>query len=223
LTRQRRAALLSRQTIGLTCLAGLTLARLTLPPATLLRRTGLLALSAGDGARLLLLRLTRTVLLPRLTGPVLARLAGPAGLPGLADRPVRIDEVGIGLAERAPLLEHAAAERLGGVHLADKPLVALQHLRRDGDRHRGKARAACAGTNGKTARALAQKAEPRAGAIVDLDAADAAVGIGIKLDVDVVRTRRGGACGHLDQPRRAANAKRGGRRRDLHVAGFRHL
>ena len=111
---------------------------MALPPATLLRQTGLLlALSAGDGARPLLLRLARTVLLPRLTRPVLAGLAvwpdlaGRAGLPGLADRSVRIDEVRISLSEGAPLLEHAAADRLRGMHLADKTLVALQHLRRD--------------------------------------------------------------------------------------------
>jgi len=137
LTRQRRTALLSGQPVGLTRLAGLTLTRLTLPLATLLWRAGLLALPAGDCARLLLLRLAPTVLLSRLTGPVLAGLAvwpdlaGRAGLSGLADRPVRIDEIGIGLAEGAPLLEHAAADRLRGMHLADKTLVALQHLRRD--------------------------------------------------------------------------------------------
>ena len=84
---------------------------------------------AGDCARLLLLRLARTVLLPRLIGPVLAGLAvwpdlaGRAGLPGLADWSVRIDEVRIGLAEGAPLLEHAAADRLRGMHLADKTLA----------------------------------------------------------------------------------------------------
>src|SRR5262245_49215994 len=44
LTWQRRTAPLSGQPAGLTRLAWLTLARLTLPPATLLRRAGLLAL-----------------------------------------------------------------------------------------------------------------------------------------------------------------------------------
>jgi len=101
------------------------------------RRARLLqALPAGCCAWLL--GLTRTVLLtglPRLTGPGLAGLAVRAVqtglLSGLADRPVRIDEIRIGLAEGTPLLEHAAADRLRSMHLADKTLVALQHLRRD--------------------------------------------------------------------------------------------
>ena len=71
----------------------------------------------------LLAGLTRQTVLPRPTGRT--------RLPGLADRPVRIDEIRIGLAEGAPFLEHAAADRLRGMHLPDKTLVPLQHLRRD--------------------------------------------------------------------------------------------
>src|SRR5207302_902472 len=71
-------------------------------------------------------------------------------------------------------------------------------------------------------RALREKAEPRAGAVVDLDAADASVGVGIKFYRDVVRIVGGGTLRHLDEAGGAANAQRRRRRRDLHVAGFGH-
>jgi hypothetical protein len=78
----------------------------------LLRRTRLpQSLPARRAWRLL----TGTVLQSRLTGPVLtgqavpAQLTGPGGLAGLADRPVGIDEVRVGAAEGALLVEHTAA------------------------------------------------------------------------------------------------------------------
>src|SRR5262249_36526307 len=106
-----------------------------------------------------------------------------------------------------------------------KALVARRLLRRNRNRHGGEARAARAaraGTDGKSARTLCQRAEPPALAIVDLDPSDPAVGIGIELDVDIVGGRGRRALRHFDQTGGAANAERGGRRVDLHVAGFRY-
>src|SRR6185312_339230 len=131
-----------------------------------------------------------------------------------------IDEVGIGAAEFALLEHHLASEILRRVELPHKALVTQYHRLRDRQWHRGEAYAARAGPDREAARALRQKAEPRAGAVVDLDSADPAVGIGIELDRDVVRIVGGGAFRHLDQARGAAYAQRRGRRRDLHVPGF---
>ena len=172
-------------------------------------------------------RLAGTVQLTRLlllSGPDLSRQTIWPLLAGLElpDRPVRIDEAGIGAAEFA-LLEHdLPAEILRRVELTHKALVAQHRLRRDHQRHRGETRAARARADGEAAGALRQKAEPRAGAVVDLDPADPAVGIGIKLDRDIVRIVGGGAFRHFDEAGGAANAERRRRRRDLHVAGFCH-
>ena len=136
----------------------------------------------------------------------------------MPDRAVRIDEIGIGAAEVALLLHHLAAEILRRMNLAHKTLVALHHLRRNEQRHRGNAPAADAEAHAEAAGALRKEAEPRARAVVDLDAADMAVGVGIKLDV--VLARRAAVFRHLDEAARAANAERRGRRRDLHVAGL---
>ena len=75
-----------------------------------------------------------------------------------------------------------------------------------------------AGAHAEAAGALREETEPRAGAVVDLDASDMAVGVGIKLDV--VLARRAAVFRHLDEAAGAANAERRGRRRDLHVAGL---
>ena len=160
-------------------------------------------------------------LLQLLSGPVLSgcaigRLAGLR----LPDRTVRIDEGRVGAAEFT-LLEHdLAAESLRRMKLAHKTLVALHHLRRNHQRHRGNAGTADAGPDGEAAGALGEKSKPRTGAVVDLDAADLAVGVGIQLDRDIVRIVGGGADRHFDQAGGAANAQRRGRRVDLHVAGL---
>ena len=130
----------------------------------------------------------------------LTRLAGP-------DRPVRIHKARVGAAEGALLVEHAAAEDLRRVYLTHKTLVAHHHLRRHHQWHRGETRTSAAWPDGKAARALRQKAEPRAGTIVDLDAADPAVGIRIEFYRDVVGSCGGSACRHLDEARGAANAR----------------
>jgi len=67
---------------------------------------------------------------------------------------------------------------------------------------------------------LRQEAEPRTGAVVDLDPSDPAVGVGIEFDGDIVGVVGGGALRHFDEAGGAANAEGCGRRRDLHVAGF---
>jgi hypothetical protein len=156
---------------------------------------------------------------PPLSGqtiwPLLARLQLP-------DRPVRIDEAGIGATEFALLEHELPADILRRVKLTHKALVAQHHGLRNRQRHRGEARAARARPDGEAARALREKAEPRAGAVVDLDPSDPAVGVGIKLDRDVVRIVGGGTFRHFDEAGGAANAERRRRRRDLHVAGFRH-
>jgi hypothetical protein len=56
--------------------------------------------------------------------------------------------------------------------------------------------------------------------VIDLDAADFAVGVGIKLDV--VGGAGTAAFRHLNETGGAANAERRGRRRDFHVAGLGH-
>ena len=76
----------------------------------------------------------------------------------LPDRSVRIDEAGIGAAEFALLEYDLPADILRRVKLAHKTLVARHHLRRNRQRHGGKARAAGAWPNGKTAGALGQEA-----------------------------------------------------------------
>src|SRR5882757_4392777 len=157
------------------------------------RRARLLLSWAILQSRLLLLSgpvLTGQAILPRPSG--LTRLAGP-------DRPVRIHKARVGAAEGALFVEHAPAKDLRRVHLAHKALIARHHLWRNRQGHRGEA-CACA--------------------IVDLDAADPAVGIRIKLDRDVVRSCGGSTRRHLDEARRAADAEGCGRRGDFHVTGL---
>ena len=81
---------------------------------------------------------------------------------------------------------------LRGMDLAHKTLVAQRLLRRDHERHRGKA-AAGAGADGETAGALGEKAQPRPGAVVDLDPSHLAVGVGIEFYRDVIGCAGGGA------------------------------
>ena len=86
-----------------------------------------------------------------------AAAAGPA-----ADA---ADRGRIGAAEVALLGHDLPADGLRRMQLAHETLVARDLLRRDRQRHRGKARAAgAAGPDGKAARALRQRAEPRAAA-----------------------------------------------------------
>ena len=152
----------------------------------------LLSLAIGHGRQWRLTGLPRQAVLPRLAGPVqltwllLSRpvLSGQAILPRLAglelpDRPVRIDETGIGAAEFALLQHDLPAEILRRVKLTHKALVTQHHRLRNRQRHRGEADAAGAGPDREAARALRQEAEPRPGAVVDLDAADPPVGVGI--------------------------------------------
>ena len=65
------------------------------------------------------------------------------------------------------------------MHLAHEALVAPHLLWRDRQRHRGEPRAARAGPDGEAAGALGEKAESRARAVIDVDPADLAVGVGI--------------------------------------------
>jgi len=98
--------------------------------------------------------LSRQTILSPLSGQTVWPLLAGLQLP---DRPVRIDEAGIGAAEFA-LLEHKlAADILRRVKLTHKPLVAQHHLRRNRQRYRGEARAARARADGESARALRQK------------------------------------------------------------------
>jgi hypothetical protein len=196
----------------------------------------LLSLPVRYGRQWRLTGLPRQAVLPRLAGTVqLTRrlLSGPdlsgqpirpllAGWSCLPDRPVRIDEAGIGAAEFA-LLEHdLPADILHRVKLAHKALVALHHRLRNRQRHRGEARAARARADGEAARALGEKAELCAGTVVDLDPADPSVRVGVKFDRDVPRIVGGSTFRHFDEAGGAANAERRRRRRDLHVAGFCH-
>ena len=73
--------------------------------------------------------------------------------------------------------------------LAHDALVAQRLLRRNHQRRRGDA-AAGAGPDRKAAGALRERTEPRAVAVVDIDVADPAVGIGIELDRDIVGAAR---------------------------------
>ena len=159
-----------------------------------------------------------------LSGPVLSR---QAILPLLAGLNCRIGRFGLtkpGLARRNSRCWNTTCRPRFCVEWSwrTKPWSRSITAAANRQRHRGEAHAAGAWPDGKAARALRQKAEPRAGAVVDLDAADPSVGVGIKLDRDVVRIAGGSALRHLDEAGGAANAERRRRRRDLHVAGFRH-
>ncbi len=84
----------------------------------------------------------------------------------------------IGAAEFALLGDDLSAGVLGQMHLIDEDAVARDLLRRYRDRHGGEARPASAGPDRKAARALRQRAEPRAaGAVADVDVPDPAVGV----------------------------------------------
>ncbi|MEY9684118.1 hypothetical protein ABIF13_004892 [Bradyrhizobium elkanii] len=193
--------------------------------AALLLRAGLLRALPARRARLL----AGTVLLTRLLRGV-AVLARQAVLPlrvrlhrlaavRIGRGRIRPAEVGIGAAEVALLGHDLTAQCLRAMDLAHKALVARDLLRRDRQRHRCEAGAAGARTNRKAARAARQHAERSATAVVDLDAADMSVGVGIELDADIP-AGRGGAFGHFDEAGGAADAERRGRGRDLHVAGL---
>ena len=108
-------------------------------------------------------RLAGTIQLTRLlllSGPVLSRQTIRPLLAGLQlpDRPVRIDEAGIGAAEFALLEHELPADILRRVKLTHEALVAQHHGLRNHQRHRGEARAARARANGEAARALGEKA-----------------------------------------------------------------
>src|SRR6266850_7040436 len=139
---------------------------------------------------------------------------------GLTRLVATVVQAGIGAAEGALLGDDATAEILRGVDLTHKPLVAQRLPRRDRQRHRGKTCTSRAGADGKTAGALREKAEPRTGAVIDLDPADLAVGVGIELDRDVVAACRRRAFWHFDQAAGAADTERCRRCRDFHVAGL---
>jgi hypothetical protein len=150
------------------------------------------------------------------SGPVLLTrqtiLPLQAGLPSGATSPWALSALDL------PLGHDLTPKVLRGVDLAHKSLVALSLLRRDQQRHGGEAPAAYGRPDGKTARALCEKAEPRAGTVIDLDPSHLAVRIGIELDRDIVGAARGRAFRHLDKSGGAANAERCGRCRYGHVA-----
>ena len=71
---------------------------------------------------------------------------------------------------------------------------------------------------------MRQRAEPLALPAENIDAADAPIGIGIKLDLRLAaaRSTRRRIVRNIDNARGAADAERRGRRRDRHVAALRH-
>ena len=102
--------------------------------------TGLLLSGTVLQSRLLL---PRTIWRARLlAGAVLSR---QTILLRAAARRVATVEAGVGAAEVALLVEDAAAEILRRVNLTHKTLIAQHLLRRNRQRHRGKARAAAPG------------------------------------------------------------------------------
>jgi hypothetical protein len=127
-------------------------------------------------------------------------------------------------AEVALLGDDLPARGLRLMHLAHEGAVARGLLRRDRDRHRGNTRPSGAGRIAKPLEPCVKRAEPRAtGAVVDIDVADPAIGVGVELDVDVARGHGVALPSrHLDEAGCAADAERCGRRRDLHVAGLGH-
>ena len=150
-------------------------------------------------------RLTRPVLQLLLSGTVL--LAGllllqpgqfckPGGCPVrfcpgnpfCPDRRGALPRLTPGLARRKARCwsTTAAAEILRRVNLTHEALVALHLLRRNRQRHGGETRAADAGADREAAGALRQEAKPRARAVIDFDPSDLAVGVGIKLDRDIL-------------------------------------
>jgi len=153
LSRTRRRARLLRLS-GTIELAGLLLS-LAVRHSRQWRLTGL-------PGQAVLPRLAGTIQLTRLllSGPVLSRQTIRPLLAGLQlpDRPVRIDEAGIGAAEFALLEYELPADILRRVKLTHEALVAQHHGLRNHQRHRGEARAARARANGEAARALGEKA-----------------------------------------------------------------
>lgn len=117
-----------------------------------------------------------------------AILALPARLARLVAT-VRIVRGRIGAAQGALLGDDLASEILRGMHLTHKALIALRLSWRDRQRQGRKAPAG-AGPDGEATGALREKADPRAGAVVDLDPPHLAVGVRIKFDRDVVGTGR---------------------------------
>jgi hypothetical protein len=120
-------------------------------------------------------------------------LAGPGGRI-IAQRRVVADGV-------AALGDDLPADGLRGMDPPHDALIARRLLRRDRQRHRGKAGAG-AGTrpDRKAGGALVEQAEPGPGAVVDLDAPDLAVGVGIQLDRDVVRSGAAALSGTSTSP-----------------------
>jgi hypothetical protein len=106
-----------------------------------LRRAGLLLLT---GRLLLAGRLLLTRLPRRLVATVL------------------VARRRIGAADRTLLADDLPADALRGVHLSHNSLIAGRLLRRDRQRRRSCARPADAGTHGKAARALRERAQSRA-------------------------------------------------------------
>ena len=155
-----------------------------------------------------LLPLTTRLTRRRRRGAVWSRQGVRPLRPRLQRLPaVRIGLAWIGAAEGALLVDHAPTEILRRVKLAHKPLIAQNLLRRDRQRHRGRARSAHTAPDRKAAGAARQRAELGAAVIIDLDPPDPAVRIGIELDRDIVR-RGGGAFRHLDEAGGAARRSR---------------
>ena len=118
--------------------------------------TGLLrSLAVRHARQRRLTGLSRQTILSPLSGQTVWPLLAGLQLP---DRPVRIDEAGIGAAEFALLEHELPADILRRVKLTHNALVAQHHSLRDHQRHRGEACAARARADGKAARALREKA-----------------------------------------------------------------
>ena len=138
----------------------------------------------------------------------------PARRPWIWPRPVRT-------AGPQSFGGHALADRVAGAQALQHATVARHFARRNLKRqgaHAAPRRAA----DGESAGAPVQRAEAAALAVEDLDLADMAVGIGIELDLGFGGRSGPAARRHFDHTGRTANAERGTRGTDLHVAGFGH-
>jgi len=200
------------------------LRRLPAWPVRLARR-GLLSGAVGLPLRALLARLIGLALPPAWPG--LVRLPRPVRLVlaiGLA-RPIRLTGLIWPLQVRLPLQPGLLLAALGYELSSDllrreclphKGAIARGLLRRNRERHRGEpsGRARADRIAGRCAR---QRSELGAAGAEHLDASDRAIGVRIKFDRHVAAAATGW---NFNQTGRPTDAERGGRRRNLHVAGL---
>ena len=114
----------------------------------------------------------------------------------------------IGAPSRTLLVHDLASDILRGVQLAHNTLIARRLLRGDREGHHAWPRPADTGSDGKAAEGLGERAEAGAGAVVDLNAPDVAIGIRIELDVDIGGTGSSRGFRHFQESRGPANTER---------------